>query len=234
MLDTYESNDDWKAMLLPPATDDSHKTTKIDIHAQFAKRFPTRESIIDFQQSLKENEKSKYGNGRSLLSLSTDSSYYACASKYVADYLSMDTVQSALNIKDSANGWSMCNNKIFSAWPDSDWNNPMQQYYEQLVTDYSGQLKILIYSGDDDSVCGMRGTQFWLNRMKGWTKDSEVKWEAIEYNEQLAGYLTHYVDDTTQESLVYFLTVHSAGHMVPQTQPGRALALLQKYLYDLS
>lgn len=232
MLDTYKTTEEWSRMLFP-STYDTNKVTKIDIDVKFAKQFPTRESFIVFKQSLKkETKKSK--SRRNLLTLPTGYLYFACASTYIADYLNQDSVQTALHIKDAPTEWSVCNYDIFDAWPDSDWDNPMQKYYQQLVTQYSGQLKILIYSGDDDSVCGMRGTQYWLDRMVGWTTDDNEIWKAIEFDSQLAGYLTHYVDESSGESLLYFQTIHSAGHMVPQTEPGRAFALLHEFLYDLT
>ena len=38
----------------------------------------------------------------------------------------------------------------------------MEPYYEFLVNQTVMPLKILVFSGDDDSVCGTVGTQSWI------------------------------------------------------------------------
>jgi hypothetical protein len=38
---------------------------------------------------------------------------------------------------------------------------PMEPYYQYLI-DSGANLKILVFSGDDDSVCGTVGTQSWI------------------------------------------------------------------------
>ena len=64
----------------------------------------------------------------------------------------------------------------------------------------------------------------------GQNVNSDVEWvEWSDDDQQLAGYYTQYLDDNDNVGL-HFLTVRSAGHMVPTTQPKRALALLQKYI----
>ena len=52
---------------------------------------------------------------------------------------------------------------------------------------------------------------------------------------ELGGYYTIYHEEgNTDFNALHFLTVRTAGHMVPTTQPARALTLLQKYLYELT
>ena len=96
------------------------------------------------------------------------------------------------------------------------------------------ELKILIFSGDDDSVCGVHGTQYWLDRMDeyGWSVDEDNEWVPWEYDQQLAGYSTTYLTQNGDVAL-YFYTVRTAGHMVPQTQPDRGLGILRKFLYEI-
>ena len=157
--------------------------------------------------------------------------YYPCAADLMTTYLNEEIVQDALNVKKT--DWEMCNNHVFRNWPEDDWDNKMQPYYAQLAAKYPS-LKILVFSGDDDSVCGLHGTQFWLDNMDeyGWTVDSETEWEPWQFDNQLAGYSSTYLTKNGDVAL-YFHTVRTAGHMVPQCQPARALGLLKKYLYEM-
>merc|ERR1712217_452525 len=97
-------------------------------------------------------------------------------------------------------------------------------------------LKLMIYSGDDDSVCGQSGTQYWLNRWDGYTRDLDIDWLPWRDEElQLGGYYTIYHSEADMDfNALHFITVRSAGHMVPTTQPKRALTVLKKFLYEIS
>merc|ERR1719229_1676124 len=121
----------------------------------------------------------------------------------------------------------MCSNQVWDAWPDSDYDAFMQEYFDKIITGYSEDLdlKLTIYSGDDDSVCGLTGTQYWLSRWNRFEADSTV----------LGGYYTIYhQEDHDDFNALHFLTVRAADHMVPTTEPARALTLLRKYLYELT
>merc|ERR1712013_914995 len=127
-----------------------------------------------------------------------------CAGDLMTDYLNQAEVQSALHVKNEGEGavtWEMCNDEVFQGWPEADWDNQMQPYYAELAAKYP-ELKILIFSGDDDSVCGVHGTQYWLDEMDsyGWRVDAQNEWIPWEYNEQLAGYQTTYL---TQSGAVF-------------------------------
>merc|ERR1712228_112167 len=168
------------------------------------------------------------------ISVDTDA-YEPCIEYDMADYLNLDKVQSALNVKPTE--WEMCSDAVWDAWPSSDYEAFMQEYYHQIIDEYAADngLKLCVYSGDDDSVCGLQGTQYWLDRWDGYETNSEYGsiWEQWEDDEsELGGYYTqHFVGDTDQIAL-HFITVRSAGHMVPTTQPQRALKILQKFLFE--
>ena len=74
------------------------------------------------------------------------------------------------------------------------------------------KLRILVYSGDDDSVCATPGTQRWIGAM-GWTASSE--WTGWTVEGQLGGYIQSYNNNFT------FATVHGAGHEVGPCSPGK-------------
>ena len=161
--------------------------------------------------------------------------YEPCIEYDMADYLNLDKVQSALNVKPTE--WAMCSDPVWDAWPDSDYEAYMQTYYDEIISEYAAELnlKLCVYSGDDDSVCGLQGTQYWLDRWDGYETNADCGsiWEPWEDDRtQLGGYYTQYFVEDTCKIALNFITVRSAGHMVPTTQPQRALKVLQKFLFD--
>lgn len=66
-------------------------------------------------------------------------------------------------------------------------------------------LRILVFSGDDDSVCATRGTQLWIDRLN-WTPIQD--WTPWTVDHQVAGYKKKFENDFT------FATVRAAGHEV--------------------
>ena len=84
-----------------------------------------------------------------------------------------------------------------------------------------------IVSGDDDSV-GTLGTQSWIWNMN-YTVDAQFNWKQwTDSTGQLGGYVTKFVTGT--KPAFNFVTVHSAGHMIPETQPMRSLEAFTAYL----
>jgi hypothetical protein len=88
------------------------------------------------------------------------------------------------------------------------------------LLDLQSDIKLLVYSGDDDAVCATVGTQYWIYDLGLPVRKS---WTAWYLDDELAGYIVHF-------SGLTFMTVHTAGHMVPATQPERALYLWTNYL----
>jgi len=168
-------------------------------------------------------------------SLSNDA-YVPCLEYNAKYWLSRLEVQDALNVKYT--NWSVCSDPVYDDWPESDWYRYMETYYDDIITEYAMEqdLKLMIYSGDDDSVCGQSGTQYWLNRWDGYAHDEVVDWMPWRDEEmQLGGYYTIYQnEDNLDFNALHFITVRSAGHMVPTTQPKRSLTVLKKFLYEIS
>jgi len=64
----------------------------------------------------------------------------------------------------------------------------------------------------------------WIWEM-GWNVDINNNWKVwTDLDGQTGGYFTRFVDG------VNFLTVHSAGHMIPGCRPSRSLQTLTRYL----
>jgi len=82
-------------------------------------------------------------------------------------------------------------------------------------------LQILIYTGDVDAIVPITGTRAWLKELN---LPIVSPWQAYYVSEQTGGYYVEYKGLT-------FASVRNAGHMVPQTQPERALYMFSKFLY---
>lgn len=148
--------------------------------------------------------------------------YDPCADDYATTYLNRDDVKAAIHANPEIT-WGECSIKttyghlVYNySWSDV----PMEPYYQYLLaSDYSPALKMLVFSGDDDSVCGTIGTQTWIYDL-GYNVTSE--WEAWTYEGQVSGYVTKFEGYS-------FATVHGAGHEVPTYKPAQALSLISAF-----
>lgn len=77
---------------------------------------------------------------------------------YATAYMNQDDVKQALHVESSIT-WSECSNSV--KYNTSDSMVSMVPTYQFLLNGGYG-LNILVYSGDDDSVCGTVGTQSWV------------------------------------------------------------------------
>jgi len=130
----------------------------------------------------------------------------------------LDTVKTALHANLSIE-WLDCSDSLNYDYDDEE--NYMESYYQYLI-DGNYSLSILVYSGDDDTVCGTLGTQLWITQL-GY--DIISKWSAWYVDEQVAGYKLKYDG-------ISFVTVHDAGHEVPTYQPKRMFTLFEDFLND--
>ena len=90
----------------------------------------------------------------------------------------------------------------------------------------SGHYRMLVYNGDTDGCVNFMGSQ---NCVAAVGKPVTDDWRPWHYNDtagpQVAGYVTEYSRRDLQ-----FITVHGAGHMVPQWRPVPALLMLDTFL----
>jgi len=150
----------------------------------------------------------------------TSSGYEPCEDDYTTSYLNRADVKEALHVKGDID-WEECSYKLKYSTRDS--TSDMTSYYNYLIDGDFG-LNILVYSGDDDSVCSTEGTQSWIWDL-GYNPVSRGNtWDTYVVDGQLGGYYTLF------EGNLGFLTVHKAGHEVPTYQPKVALDLFTKYL----
>jgi len=144
--------------------------------------------------------------------------YQDCGENYMTDYLNEDGVAEAIHANTALGySWQECSDIV--NYSEEDGDDYMESYYLRLL-DLQPTIKMLVYSGDDDAVCSTAGTQHWIYGL-GLTVTRP--WTPWYLNEQVGGYVVHF-DGLT------FMTIHSAGHMVPATQGKRALYLVKHFL----
>jgi carboxypeptidase C (cathepsin A) len=145
--------------------------------------------------------------------------YQPCNSDYATMYLNRADVQKAIHVEGTVH-WSDCSNAVGQAYSNDDVNAPMMPVYKYLIDQKKQPLKLMIFSGDDDSICATMGTQQFIWDLGYAVKE---KWAPWTMDGQVSGF-------TTQFDGLRFSTVHGAGHMVPNTRPTQALEVLRKYL----
>ena len=114
-----------------------------------------------------------------------------------------------------------CSNIVRYSYKDM--NIDMAPFYNPPIDGGYG-LKILVYSGDDDSVCALSGTDDWLWNL-GYEPVEGKYWKEWVVDQQTAGYVTHFKDGA-----LTYATVHGAGHEVPTYKPKQALVLFENYI----
>jgi carboxypeptidase C (cathepsin A) len=158
----------------------------------------------------------------------TDLPYEPCEDNYATSYLNQMDVKTAIHVKTDI-AWEECSRT--TKYKLADKLIPMEHYYRTILNSKSHpDLRVLVYSGDDDGVCGTIGTQRWIYDL-GFSVSS--LWDTW-YNKdgQTAGYVTKFNTPLSKDSRFAFMTVHFAGHEVPTYKPKEALELFQKYIYN--
>jgi carboxypeptidase C (cathepsin A) len=153
--------------------------------------------------------------------------YQPCIDKYATSYLNQLDVKKALHVKNNIY-WRECSYTL--RYHLADKMLPMEKYYPLILNSKTHpNLRILVYSGDDDGVCGTIGTQRWIYSL-GY--DVSSLWETWYVDGQTSGYITRFKTPYSEKSRFTFMTVHGAGHEVPTYKPKEALKLFQMYLNE--
>jgi len=139
-----------------------------------------------------------------------------CVENYLTSYLNVKAVQTAIHANISY-PWSQCSPRL--DYSRKDLLTPILEIYRKLI----GQVRILVYSGDVDAIVPTTGTKMWIEMLDLKVSKPFKPWTAPDG--QVGGYVTVY-DGLT------FNIVRDAGHMVPGTQPLRALTMFSKFLQN--
>jgi carboxypeptidase C (cathepsin A) len=154
--------------------------------------------------------------------------YEPCEDNYAANYLNKLEVKDALHVHSDIE-WEECSRT--TKYNLADKMLPMEHYYKSILNSKTHpDLRVLVYSGDDDGVCGTIGTQRWIYDL-GFSVNS--LWKTWYNNDgQVAGYITKFNTPPlgSKDIRFYFMTVHFAGHEVPTYKPMEALQLFEMYI----
>ncbi|KAF0717235.1 Aste57867_2421 [Aphanomyces stellatus] len=143
-----------------------------------------------------------------------------CATVFTQAYLQLSEVQKAIHVDDAKPfKWTECINEITDVL-----YNRTRSVLPLYPTILSKGLKVLIFSGDADSMVNFMGTQRWITH-EGLKLPVKTKWQPwFGPDHQLAGYTEEYQG-------LNFTTVKGASHMVAATRPLHGLYLFECFLY---
>lgn len=137
-----------------------------------------------------------------------------------AEHLNTPEVRAQLNIKNSQ-VWRMCSVDGKSTFDYTMDAKASQWAYEAL---FQTPIRMMHYTGDKDGSVPTIGTERWINAMN---RPVFKPWQEFTLaDNQTAGYFQEFMDDFT------LITVHGAGHMVPQDQRERAYHILFNWLFE--
>lgn len=145
-----------------------------------------------------------------------------CVEDESITYLNRGDVQTALNIDISGGvlSWDTCSSKLHYD----------HQNLEISTVPLLGQLvkagvRVLVYSGDQDSVIPLMSTRTLIYNIAIDQKlNSSAPYRVWFEEKQVAGWTQGY------GNLLTFATVRGASHEVPFSQPGRSLVLFKSFL----
>lgn len=148
--------------------------------------------------------------------------YEPCEDSWTENYLNIPQVKSALHVKDIY--WVECSRT--TKYDLGDKMKSTIHIYRKLIEQTKSKLNIMIYSGDDDSVCATKYTNEWVYGL-GYPVSSNWKpW--VDLDGQVAGYET--IFKPASGNKFKFATVHGAGHEVPTYKPAQAFVLFGVWL----
>ena len=149
--------------------------------------------------------------------------YEPCGDYFSTQYLNLPEVKSAIHVKNDI-AWEVCANGDSLEYDYTDSSTSMVPLYEDLLADAETNLRILVFSGDDDAVCSTLGTQEWIWDIPSLGHPSS-EWQEYSVDGQVSGYISSWASKKFA-----FLTVHGAGHEVPAYMPKVALDIWEKFL----
>ncbi|XP_050157795.1 serine carboxypeptidase-like 45 isoform X1 [Malus sylvestris] len=143
-----------------------------------------------------------------------------CIGDETVTYFNRPDVQEALHAR--VTNWTICSNVGVLEYDMKDHEIPMLPVLGDLVK--SG-IRVLIYSGDQDSIIPLTSTRTLVN---GLAKDlglqTNVPYRVWVQEKQVAGWTQVYSDALS------YATIRGAGHEAPISQPERSLLLFTSFL----
>ena len=147
--------------------------------------------------------------------------YDPCIDNEVEVYFNRPEVQTALhaNVSGTLPGpWVTCTPTI--QYFRDDLLASMLPVYDTLL---GAGIKMLVYTGDVDAIVPIIGTRRWMQSLGLEVEEAWRPWRS--HTRQVGGWTVGYANGLS------FASVRGAGHMVPFTQPERALYLFSQWVH---
>ena len=155
--------------------------------------------------------------------------YTPCNEENIVSYLNKYEVWNAFHVNISwmewsNQSWSVCSDNFYGYDVNETDDATDQVVYIKDVLQ-SKCVRILIYSGNNDLVCSMAGSRYWIygKLNESDTGQSIRNWTQWHVNGEVGGWYEQWEKFT-------FLVVRDAGHEVPEYQPVRAYSMFQRFL----
>ncbi|MCO5560072.1 hypothetical protein L7F22_013678 [Adiantum nelumboides] len=157
---------------------------------------------------------------QNLVQVSDSETVDVCTDDEVVIYLNRPVVQSALhaNTRDLPSRWTACSPLAYV------FSDQLQDMLPLLSDLLQKGLRVWIYSGDQDSVVPLTGTRTQVDILAARLKLSTTLPYSPWYAHGQVGGWTRAFGNLT------YATVRGAAHMVPYSQPQRALVLFEAFL----
>lgn len=156
-----------------------------------------------------------------VLTSMNDQKVDVCQEDKTTNYLNRKDVQKALNAQlVGVTQWKLCSTVV-----KYDMDNLEVPTLPLLGTLTKAGVRVLVYSGDQDSVIPLIGTRLNVNNLaKELGLNTTVPYKSWLQDKQVGGWTQVYGDILT------FATIRGAAHEAPYSQPARSLALFSSFL----
>ncbi len=150
--------------------------------------------------------------------------FIPCLDKLTEKYLNRTDVKNALNIKNKRIHWKHCSYIV--KYRSKDTYNSLVPLLDKMLNDKEVEnLKVLIMSGTNDSVCGTLPSQYWIETLN--IKECKI-WKQLNINKQPAGYISTYKGEGKKQFI--FAVINQGGHEIPQYKPQVAYEVMKKFI----
>lgn len=168
--------------------------------------------------------------------LPPDVKYLPCAEQHFKVWLNQRVVQEALHVKrnhaSTMKRWRACAPSKDLSYRDEDFLQSQIPIFRELIAlakQDDLHLSLLVFSGDNDSVCSTSSTQAWIYDL-GVDPLPGQDWDEWSIERQTAGFITRFNLGKKSRSKFSFATIHGAGHEAAAYRPIEALELFKRYL----
>ncbi len=152
----------------------------------------------------------------------------------IIEYFNDNNVRNLLHIPQSVQAWDLCTS--YPGWTyNQDNPNGSQWIYEYFIQ--QKEIRVLFYSGDTDGAVPTWGSQQWIAQIaanKTLALEESEPWRAYMVDGQVGGYIQSWNNGLAVGDVFTFITVHGAGHMVPQFKRSQSYWSLMNWVKNIA